>query len=165
MKDKNLYKSLKAYIILIVLSVFLNACSNTSKQVETMAQVKTDSSKNIANPTPLTLDATIAFLLEASAKDFNEHQPPLPSAFRNVIVRNLISNKGENNYMLCGEFLTKDKKEWTAFTTIKTSGYEQWIGASSLGFCKDSKAADYPIKDLSSALKNKLDSIQNSNNK
>jgi hypothetical protein len=108
------------------------------------------------------LDSIVNFLLDASAKDFNDHQPPIPVNFRNVIVRNLLGQNGENHYMICGEFLEKEKQskdEWTTFVTIKTSGYEQWIGRQAIGFCQDAKEISYKISDLSSALKSRVDSL------
>jgi hypothetical protein len=99
-----------------------------------------------------------------SAKDFHDHQPPIPVNFRNVQVRNLIGPNAENNYMICGQFLALDKQsrdEWTSFATIKTDPYEQWIGSNALTYCQDSKAISYKINDLSSALKNRIDSLQN----
>jgi hypothetical protein len=56
-------------------------------------------------------------------------------------------------YKLRGEFLPaqrEGKVEWTPFVTIKTSGYEQWLGAQAANLCQpviwDSEA------DLSSSL-------------
>src|SRR3546814_971194 len=49
------------------------------------------------------------------------------------------SPDGEEQYMLCGEFLPAQEggnTEWTPFATIKTSDYEQWIGAQAAGFCE-----------------------------
>ena len=66
--------------------------------------------------------------------------------------------------MICGQFLEQDKQnkdEWTSFATIKTSGYEQWIGNQSLAFCQDSRLVSYKINDLSSALKSRVDSLFN----
>lgn len=63
--------------------------------------------------------------------------------------------------MLCGQFLPAeggDKAVWTPFATIKTSGYEQWIGASS--FCQGSAVVWDKVGDLSSALQSRLDSLR-----
>ena len=65
--------------------------------------------------------------------------------------------------MLCGQFLPAeggDKAEWTAFATIKTSGYEQYIGAQSAVFCQRSEVIWDKEGDLSSSLQAKLDSLQ-----
>ena len=50
------------------------------------------------------------------------------------------------------------KVEWTPFATIKTSGYEQWLGAQVANRCQpviwDSEG------DLSSSLQTRLDSMR-----
>jgi hypothetical protein len=109
-------------------------------------------------PTPLTkeLDTIKEFLLTSAAKDFQAHQPPRPSRFRNVRIGHVTAGK-ESSYRLCGEFLPAeggDKAEWTPFVTIKTSGYEQYIGSTS--YCSDPKMVwDIP-DDLSSSLMSKM---------
>lgn len=149
-------------ISLIVVTIFLTSCNS-----------KTDNKNNSSNDglesTSLTetqntsLDSIVLFLLDASAKDFHENQPPIPVNFRNVQIRNLIGPNTENHYMICGQFLAQDKRnkdEWTSFATIKTDPYEQWIGSNALTYCQDSKAISYKINDLSSALKSRVDSLQ-----
>jgi hypothetical protein len=68
---------------------------------------------------------------------------------------------GEPQYMLCGQFLPAQeggKAEWIAFATIRTSGYEQWIGATS--FCQGSSVIWDQVGDLSSSLQSRLDSLR-----
>lgn len=63
--------------------------------------------------------------------------------------------------MLCGQFLqTKkgDNSEWTTFTTIKTSGYEQYIGDG--GYCQRPSVVWDSVGDLSPSLQRQLDSLQ-----
>jgi hypothetical protein len=70
---------------------------------------------------------------------------------------------GEEQYMLCGQFLPAQeagKAEWTPFATIKTSGYEQWIGAQAARFCQDSSVIWDKVDDLSSSLQSRLDSLR-----
>jgi hypothetical protein len=70
---------------------------------------------------------------------------------------------GEEQYMLCGQFLPAEeegKAEWTPFATIKTSGYEQWIGAQAVGFCQGSSVIWDKEGDLSSSLQSRLDSLR-----
>ena len=70
---------------------------------------------------------------------------------------------GEKQYMLCGQFLPAqegDKAEWTSFATIKTFGYEQWIGAQAAGLCQRLSITWDKEGDLSSALQSELDSLQ-----
>jgi hypothetical protein len=70
---------------------------------------------------------------------------------------------GEPQYMLCGQFLPAQeggKAEWTPFATIKTSGYEQWIGGDAARFCQGSSFIWDKEGDLSSSLQSRLDSLQ-----
>jgi hypothetical protein len=70
---------------------------------------------------------------------------------------------GEEQYMLCGQFLPAregGKAEWTPFATIKTSGYEQWIGTQATGFCQGSSVIWGEGDDLSSRLQSRLDSLR-----
>jgi hypothetical protein len=46
------------------------------------------------------------------------------------------------------------------FVTIKTSGYEQYIGAQAAGFCQDSSVTRDQLGDLSSSLQSRLDSLR-----
>jgi hypothetical protein len=148
---------------LIVLAIFVASCNSQNVN-------ENNSSKDSLKIASLTasqntsLDSIVLFLLDASAKDFHDNQPPIPVNFRNVQVRYLIGQNAENNYLICGQFLDRDKQskdEWTSFATIKTDPYEQWIGSNALAYCQDSKAIDYKINDLSLALKNRIDSLQN----
>jgi hypothetical protein len=70
---------------------------------------------------------------------------------------------GESQYILCGQFLQAQeggKAQWTPFATIKTSGYEQWIGAQAAGFCQGSSVIWDTVGDLSSSLQSRLDSLR-----
>ena len=109
------------------------------------------------------LDAVVKSIIEISANDFYKNQQPLPASFRNVQVKYSIKPNKEVLYILCGEFATQDKQkndEWTHFTTIKNSDYEQWIGPNGLTYCENSKEIPYPKADLSTVLKNRLDSLR-----
>ena len=155
---------MQSCISLLTIALFFTSCNSTShKKINNSTQVNPDTSR-VSETQNASIDSSVRFLLDASAKDFHDHQPPVPVSFRNVQVRNLIGPNAENHYMLCGQFLGKDnqsKDEWTSFATIKTSGYEQWIGNQSLTFCQDSRAISYKINDLSSALKSRVDSLHN----
>jgi hypothetical protein len=54
---------------------------------------------------------------------------------------------------LCGEFLAQENKEWVEFTTIKTSGYEQYLGK--MQYCQDATMV-LTDENLSRELKIKL---------
>ena len=105
------------------------------------------------NPTPA------QFLLEAAASDFRAHAPH-PARVRNVRMGSFGVLNGASQDILCGEFLPAQSSnpEWVAFATIKTSGYEQWLGGQATGLCQRSSFASND--DLSSALQSRLDSLR-----
>lgn len=132
------------------------ACNQESTSSEKNTIPDSATVTTINNPE---LDSTLFYLLEASAKDFAAHQSPLPAAFRHVTVKDLPEKNGTHHYMLCGEFLSAAEGEsdkWVAFATIKTSGYEQWLGGQSVGYCTEATAVQYPISDLSGELQKRL---------
>ncbi|MBL7923925.1 MAG: hypothetical protein JNL88_06985 [Bacteroidia bacterium] len=89
---------------------------------------ETDETASAASATVLIPDSVVQYLLASAADDFRQHQPPTPLDFRNVKIGYLQSSDSTLTYVLCGEFLSKENKEWVEFTTIKTSTYEQYIG-------------------------------------
>ena len=105
----------------------------------------------------------VQFLLTAAASDCHTHRPPDPVRFRDVRIGHVMTPSGEEQYMLCGQFLPAQeagKAEWTPFATIKTSGYEQWIGAQAARFCQNSSVVWDKGDDLSSSLQSRLDSLR-----
>lgn len=151
-------------ITLLIFTLVLISCNSTSDNRNINSSQSSPDSSRFSEKQNTSIDSVVHFLLDASAKDFHDNQPPIPVSFRNVQVRNLIGPNAENHYMICGQFLAQDKQskdEWTSFATIKTSGYEQWIGTQSLGYCQDSRSISYKINDLSSALKSRVDSLHN----
>jgi len=70
---------------------------------------------------------------------------------------------GEEQYLLCGLFLPAPESgnaEWMPFATIKTSGYEQWIGVQAAGWCQRSSVVWDDEGDLSCSLQSRLDSLR-----
>ena len=109
------------------------------------------------------IDSVVQFLLTAAATDFDTHRPPDPVRFRDVRIGHVMTTSGEKQYMLCGQFLPAQeggKAEWTPFVTIKTSDYEQWIGAQATVFCQGSSVIWDKVGDLSSSLQSRLDSLR-----
>jgi hypothetical protein len=109
------------------------------------------------------LDSTVQFLLTAAATDFDTHRPPEPLRFRDVRIGHVVTPGGGEQYVLCGQFLPAQERgeaEWTPFATIKTSGYEQWIGAQAAVFCQSSSVISDQVGDLSSALQSRRDSLR-----
>jgi hypothetical protein len=114
-------------------------------------------------PQKTSIDSVAQFLLTAAATDFHTHGPPDPVRFRNVRLGHEIAPSGLKQYMLCSQFLPaqeEGKAEWTPFATIKTSGYEQWLGAQAVRFCQDASVIWDTVNDLSSSLQGCLDSLR-----
>jgi hypothetical protein len=109
------------------------------------------------------LDSLVQFLLAQAASDFHSHRPPEVAQVRNVHIRHVTTAGGAKQYMLCGEFLPARKEgkvEWTPFATIKTSGYEQWLGVQAANLCRRSTVIWENTADLSSSLQTRLDSMR-----
>lgn len=110
-------------------------------------------------PSGENFEAVKQFLLTSAATDFHEHQPPFPVQFRKVRIGHVGENRKDASYRLCGEFITKgNEAEWIGFVTIKTSGYEQFLGSSTT-YCTDPKMIWDTTEDLSAELKKRLDSV------
>jgi len=139
------------YLAVLFATLGLAACSR--------AQVPRSESQ-AGSPTR---DAAVRFLLTAAATDFHAHRLPDPVRFRDVRIGHVMTPSGEEQYRLCGQFLPAQeggKAEWTPFATIKTSGYEQWIGAQAAGFCQGSSLKWDQVADLASSLQSGLDSLR-----
>lgn len=136
---------LKAFAFIVFMSAII--CCNSNKKAETK-DGSTAISENESIP-----DSVVQFLIISASKDFRNHQPPTPIDFRNVKIGYIKSPNREKTFLLCGEFLSREKKEWTAFTTIKTSGYEQYLGKTQ--YCQDAIMV-LTDENLSIELKNKL---------
>lgn len=113
-------------------------------------------------PQHTTSDAPVEFLLTSSATDFHTHRLPYPVRFRDVRIGYVMTPDGAREYRLCGAFLSAGEgrdPEWTPFVTVKTSGYEQWLGAQAVGFCERSSSV-WIEGDWSSSLQSRLDSLR-----
>lgn len=105
---------------------------------------------------------SVEYLLTSAATDFQQHRPPYPAQFRDVRSGYVPAPDGTRQYLLCGEFLPVErggKTQWTPFVTIRTSGYEQYLGDQAAHFCKRSIIA-WDSGDLSSSLQSRLDSLR-----
>jgi hypothetical protein len=148
-------------ISILFFKVFLISCN--SRSVDNHSSKGSPDSISLAETQNDSQDSIVHFLLDVAAKDFHDHQPPVPLGFRDVQFKYLTRPNEEKTYIICGEFLNKDnqnKEEWTHFATIKTDPYEQWMGSNAFTYCKDSKEITYTKIDLSIALKSRYDSLQ-----
>ena len=150
------------YLAVLFATLVLAACSTapvtrSGSQSASPAQVPTPELQKAS------IDPVVQFLLTAAATDFHTHRPPDPVRFRDVRIGHVTTPNGEEQYLLCGQFLPAlegGKAEWTPFATIKTSGYEQWIGAQAAGFCQRSAVIWDKEADLSSSLQSRFDSLR-----
>ena len=149
-------------ISILIFTLFLISCNSRSKNNNHSAEGSPDSI-GLTETKNASQDSIVHFLLDAAARDFQDHQPPVPLGFRNVQFKYLTKPNDEYIYIICGQFLNQDnqnKEEWTNFATIKTDPYEQWMGSNALTYCQDSKEITYTKIDLSIALKSRYDSLQ-----
>ena len=105
-------------------------------------------------------DSVVQALLAAAAEDFLLHGPPGPIRVRDVRFGRSRATAGEVLSLLCGQFLQKEgvrEAEWMRFATIKTSGYEQWLGKQADVFCQDDAVVWEEAGDLNAALQSRLD--------
>jgi len=106
-------------------------------------------------------DAPLEFLLTSAAADFHSQHPSHTIHFRKVHIGHVKTPGGEKQYILCGQFLTAredSKGGWATFVTIKTSGYEQWLGDQAATFCKRPSII-WEKGDLSPLLQTRFDSL------
>lgn len=141
--------------IVVVTACKTNAIPESQSKASHPIQVVTLEQQEVSK------DLAIQFLLTAAATDFHAHPPAHTISFRNVRIGHVKTPDGENQYMLCGEFLplqADGKAEWTPFATIKTSGYEQWLGDQALGLCQR-RSAIWDKGDLSSSLQSRFNAV------
>jgi len=125
---KQIFKNtLKTFAFIFFMSAII--CCNSNNKAETK-----DSSTAISENGSIP-DTVVQFLITSASNDFRNHQPPTPIDFRHVKIGYIKSPNNEKTFVLCGEFLSQENKEWTEFTTIKTSGYEQYLGKTQ--YCQD----------------------------
>jgi len=108
-------------------------------------------------------DSPMEFLLSSAATDFHAHRPPVVERFREVRFGHVSTPAGGKQYQLCGEFLPQQregKAEWIPFATIKTSGFEQYLGFQAGSWCQRSQFVPDKDEDLSATLQNRLDSMR-----
>lgn len=150
------------YLAVLFATLVLGACS-TSPVPRSESPAVSPTLVLTPEPQKASIDPVIQFLLTAAATDFHTHRPPDPVGFRDVRIGHVMTSSGEAQYMLCGQFLPAQqggKAEWMPFATIKTSDYEQWIGAQAAAWCQGSSVIWDNAGDLSSSLQSRLDSLK-----
>ncbi|MGB4847076.1 MAG: hypothetical protein WBP41_04110 [Saprospiraceae bacterium] len=137
--------TMKTFVFLFFVSAMISCNSHNKTEIK--------ESSNVTSGTEVIPDSIVQFLITSASNDFHNHQPPTPIDFRNVKIGNIKSPKGEKIFVLCGEFLSQENMDWVEFTTIKTSGYEQYLGKTQ--YCQDATMILTNEK-LSLDLKNKF---------
>src|SRR6476661_4442762 len=140
------------FLTILLTTIGLAACRVAPG---TRAESQAVSSTQVPAPE---LQTVVQFLLTTAANDFHTHRPPEPVRFRDVRIGHVVTPTGQEHYMLCGQFLPAQEggtAQWTAFATIKTSPYEQWIGAPAAGFCQGTSVVWDKVGDLSPSLQSR----------
>ena len=148
------------YIVTLVVTLVFASCSRTPAS---HTQSQAERPGFAPGTQKASTDSPIEFLLTASANDFQAHRQAYPKRFRNVRFGHFMTPAGAKQYQLCGEFLPQQregKAEWTPFATIKTSGFEQYLGVKAASWCQRSQFVQDRNEDLSSTLQNRLDSLR-----
>jgi hypothetical protein len=154
-------RSLRPFAALCA-ACFLAGCGSDQAS-RSQSQAASPAPANTPPARRASIDPPVQLLLAASAKDFHAHQPPYPARFRDVRVGRTVAPDGTEQYVLSGQFLPtqgKGKPDWTPFATIKTSDYEQLLGAQATGYCEQPSIIWENREDLSSSLQGQLDSLR-----
>jgi len=150
------------YLAVLFVALVLPACS-TAPVPRSESPAVSSTQIPAAEPQRASIDSVVQFLLTAAATDFHTHRPPDPVRFRDVRIGHVMTDSGKEQYIFCGQFLPAHeggKADWTPFATIKTSGYEQWIGGQAAMFCQRPSFIWDKAGDLSSLLQSRLDSLR-----
>lgn len=143
-----LNRILKMLVFLCLISAITSCNSNH----------KTEVNSTVTPDKEIIPDSIVQFLITSASTDFLNHKPPTPKDFRNLKIGFLKASNDEKTFVLCGEFLSQENNEWIAFTTIKTLGYEQYIGKTQ--YCQDATMV-LTDENLAVALKNKMNEKNN----
>ena len=148
---------MKKLILICIAAIFFASCERPSTR---HPEPKGDEVQvQSVNTNQTSLDSVTGFLLAASARDFHDHGPT-PDSLRGVKLGYQMTDQGQRLYFICGEFAAGNRNKWTAFATIKTSGYEQWIGTQAKTLLRDSRVKWEGSSDLSSSLQRQVDSLK-----
>ena len=151
------------HLTTLIAALCLTASSTTASVTRRELQLRTGDPAHARDPQTPSADSVVQFLLLAAATDFHAHGPPDPARFHQVRIGHVMTPGGIKQYLLCGQFLpaqTGSKAKWTSFVTIKTSGYEQYIGAQATAFCQSSSIIWEKRSDLSTSLQSQIESLR-----
>jgi len=156
MKIVYFYFAMRLLIPLLVF-IALCGCDNITEQDNNSRQ---DSAVHVTvSQTTASQDSNTQFLVAAAAADFHQQNAKAPIRFRNTYVGQSVNTDGEKLFLLCGAFEQAAQNDWVPFVTIRTSGYEQWIGGQAVAFCSDTTIAWNKAQDLSAVLQAEYDAL------
>lgn len=138
--------------------VLLSACG-----LETIPAVRNPAATRLEAVLQQHPEAPLLYLWEASSADFHKQRSPSPVRFQGVRFGYIVQRDGSRMYLLSGRFLPQDAPKdgpWVPFLTLKTEGYEQWLGAMAKAHASEHKIHWLPSGDLSEALLQKLQSLR-----
>ncbi len=108
-------------------------------------------------------DSAREFLMNSAAGDFHAQTQGRPSEFRHVRFGHLSdAANGKDQYLLCGEYSAAPAGEaakWIPFVTIKTSGYEQYVGTQAQSLC-DRPTIQWNKEDLTATLQKRWSALE-----
>ena len=141
---------MRTLVLLLVLIAF-TACNDSAEQ---------NNKQHHTNLQAIgSTDSNVQFLVAAASADFHQQNRETALRFRKTYFGQSANASGEQLFLLCGEFQQASQNEWTPFVTIRTSGYEQWIGAQATAFCNDTTITWHREQDLSAVLQSEYDGL------
>jgi hypothetical protein len=149
---RELFSSMR-YIVLLSAILLTASWSTYMKRSSSCPTSSCEPTFSVIQQT--TIDSTLQYLLTSTVNDFHTQRPSDSIRFGDVHFGHNIVTSGKNLYMLCGKFHSSNggKSEWIPFVTIKTSGYELYLGETT--FCQ--KFIQDIKSDLSKVLQDKFD--------
>ena len=148
------------YLAILLFAILAFSGCGTAPATSSKSPAATPAQPSAPESQKTSIEPIQQFLIASAATDFHDHGPKGPLRFRNVRVGHLVTD-GKESYRLCGEFQPAPeagKPEWTPFATIKTSGYEQYIGGQAGSHCQGSSFVWDTQDDLSASMQHQLDS-------
>ena len=150
---KNTFILLSTLVIILLYS-----CQNNAERKSSNTNQPAEMEDNITVSAPVS-DTLKTFLVNNTVQDFYKNKQNAVVEFRNVFLK---LYEGET-YLICGEFLMMDKEKtekWIDFATLKTEGYELWIGGNATAYCNDAKTITTSTEDLAILLNTQLKNLQ-----
>ena len=149
-------------LVRIFLALGIAGCSSSQPMRSSSAPI---SPSEVAAPAmqPGSLDSVAQYLIASAATDFHDHGAPGPIRVRTVRLGHFVNADGATHYVLCGQLLRARPEgtgEWTPFATIKTSGYEQWLGVQASSYCQERATRWDSTGNLTASLQGRVDALR-----